>query len=123
CDFGTSGLGGPTRSDQIPAGTTQTDFIDFFRNIGSARDISHGGGTYGFGKVSLYAASRCSTILVDSFVHGNDPKYRRLMACHVGRSFSIECNGFMKRFTGRHWWGDMTAEDDFSEPLINEQAD
>ena len=54
CDFGTTGLGGPTRSDQIPSGERNTDFIDFLRNVGTARDTAHGGGTYGFGKVALY---------------------------------------------------------------------
>src|SRR5690606_15863135 len=41
CDFGTVGLGGPTRSDRIPVGTKQTDFIDFLRNIGTPRDTEH----------------------------------------------------------------------------------
>lgn len=42
CDFGTVGLGGPTRSDRIPVGTRQTNFIDFLRNIGTARDTEQG---------------------------------------------------------------------------------
>lgn len=122
CDFGTTGLGGPTRSDQMPVGTTQTDFIDFLRNIGSSRDTSQGGGTYGFGKVSLYAMSSCNTILVDSYVHGDEDKYRRLMGCHVGRSFDVERGGYLQRYTGRHWWGELSPDGDFAEPLINEAA-
>ncbi|MDS1308888.1 hypothetical protein [Marinobacter xiaoshiensis] len=122
CDFGTTGLGGPTRSDQIPIGTTETDFIDFLRNIGSSRDTTHGGGTYGFGKVSLYAMSQCNTILVDTYVHGDSDKTRRLMACHVGKSFGVEQGGFEKRYTGRHWWGTLTSEGDFAEPVINSDA-
>lgn len=122
CDFGTTGLGGPTRSDQIPVGTTKTDFIDFLRNIGSSRDTAQGGGTYGFGKVSLYALSQCNTILVDSYVHGESKKYRRFMGCHVGKSFSVEQNGFLKRYTGRHWWGALTPEGDFAEPAVDSDA-
>ncbi|MDK8465386.1 hypothetical protein [Marinobacter sp. SS13-12] len=122
CDFGTTGLGGPTRSDQVPVGTINTDFIDFLRNIGSSRDTSHGGGTYGFGKVSLYAMSQCNTILVDSFVFGDSEKQRRLMGCHVGKSFGVEQHGFLNRYTGRHWWGTLTPEGDFAEPTINSEA-
>ena len=70
CDFGTLGLGGPTRSDRIPMGDNRTDFIDFLRNIGTARDTEQGGGTYGFGKVALYRASKCSTIVVDTLPLG-----------------------------------------------------
>lgn len=122
CDFGTTGLGGPTRSDQIPVGTENTDFIDFLRNIGSSRDTSHGGGTYGFGKVSLYAMSQCNTILVDSYVFDDGEKQRRLMGCHVGRSFGVEQHGYLNRYTGRHWWGTLTPEGDFAEPTINSDA-
>lgn len=119
CDFGTTGLGGPTRADRIPTGATQTDFIDFLRNVGTSRDTRHGGGTYGFGKVSFYAASSCSTILVDS-QPSNDT--RRLMGCHLGPAFSKSIGGDLSRtFTGRHWWG-IEGEDDILEPLSGERA-
>lgn len=120
CDFGTTGLGGPTRSDRIPVGTKQTDFIDFLRNIGSARDTEHGGGTYGFGKVALYRASRCSTIIVDSLVAGASE--RRLIGCHVGRSFGIPRDGMLQRFTGRHWWGVADADDGIVDPATGLDA-
>lgn len=58
CDFQTVGLGGPTRADWVPQGTKVTDFIDFMRNFGSNHDTHNRGGTYGFGKVSLYKASK-----------------------------------------------------------------
>ena len=45
CDFGTTGLGGPTRADRIPVDAKRTDFVDFLRNIGTPRDTQHGGGT------------------------------------------------------------------------------
>ena len=89
CDFGTVGLGGPTRSDRLPAGDTQTDFIDFLRNIGTARNTAKGGGTYGFGKVALYRASRCSTILVgyaSAWVRNKRPSHHRLPRRAVLRS-------------------------------------
>jgi hypothetical protein len=123
CDFATVGLGGPTRSDRIPVGTKQTDFIDFLRNIGTPRDTGHGGGTYGFGKVALYRASSCSTIIVDTLPHDSGPGDRRLIACHVGRSFEIPEAGMLRRFTGRHWWGVRDPEDGVADPLTGVRAD
>ena len=122
CDFGTVGLGGPTRADRIPAEDTQTDFIDFLRNIGTARDTTQGGGTYGFGKVALYRASRCSTIIVDTLPHGLGTSGRRLMGCHVGRSFEVPEHGFRRRFTGRHWWGVPDPKDGVVDPVTGEAA-
>ena len=123
CDFGTVGLGGPTRADRIPARDSQTDFIDFLRNIGTARDTVQGGGTYGFGKVALYRASRCSTIIVDTLPHGFGTGGRRLMGCHIGGSFEVPENGFRRRFTGRHWWGIPDPEDGVVDPVTGEAAE
>lgn len=122
CDFGTVGLGGPTRSDRIPVGTDRTDFIAFLRNIGTPRDTEQGGGTYGFGKVALYRASSCSTIVVDTLPHGTGADGRRLMACHVGKSFDIPENGMRRRFTGRHWWGVRGPDDGIADPVTGTAA-
>ena len=122
CDFGTLGLGGPTRADRIPVGEDCTDFIDFLRNIGTARDTEQGGGTYGFGKVALYRASSCSTIVVDTLPHGLGPEGRRLMACHVGQSFEEPDNGMLRRFTGRHWWGVPDPGDRVVDPVTGPAA-
>ena len=122
CDFGTTGLGGPTRSDRIPSGVKHTDFIDFLRNVGSARNTVRGGGTYGFGKVALYRASKCRTIVVDTLPHGSGPQGRRLIGCHVGRSFEVPENGMCSRFTGRHWWGIPDPRDGIVDPVTGEGA-
>lgn len=122
CDFRTTGLGGPTRSDRIPVGTKRTDFIDFLRNIGTARDTEGGGGTYGFGKVALYRESRCSTILVDTLPNGVGAEGRRLIGCHVGSSFEIQENGMLRRFTGRHWWGKADPDDGVADPVVGREA-
>jgi hypothetical protein len=122
CDFNTSGLGGPTRSDRIPLGTTTTDFIDFLRNIGTPRDNHGGGGTYGFGKVALYRASSCSTIIVDTLPRGCTPDQRRLIACHVGHSFNLAEDGHLRRYTGRHWWGHLDATDGIADPVSGAEA-
>ena len=122
CDFGTKGLGGPTRSDRIPVADDTTDFIDFLRNIGTARDTDQGGGTYGFGKVALYRASRSSTIVVDTLPHGAGPSARRLIGCHVGRSFERPDDGYRARFTGRHWWGVPDPKDEIVDPVTGRAA-
>ena len=123
CDFRTTGLGGPTRADRIPIGTDTTDFIDFLRNIGTPRDSPHGGGTYGFGKVSLYSASRCNTILVDSLVAGGGSQSRRFIGCHVGSSFDIPEEGMLRRYTGRHWWGIRAGRNAIAEPAFDDAAE
>ncbi len=123
CDFGTIGLGGPTRSDRIRTGDKHTDFIQFLRDIGTARDTEQGGGTYGFGKVALFRASRCGTIIVDSLPHGSGLEERRLIGCHVGRSFEVQQpDGMLRRFTGRHWWGVPDPEDGIVDPIRGESA-
>ena len=122
CDFGTTGLGGPTRPDRIPSGVQHTDFIDFIRNVGTARDTAHGGGTYGFGKVALYRASKCRTIVVDTLPHGSGPEGRRLIGCHVGSSFEVPQDGMRRRFTGRHWWGIPDPKDGIVDPVTGEGA-
>lgn len=122
CDFGTIGLGGPTRSDRIPLGVKDTQFINFLRNIGAARNTVQGGGTYGFGKIALYRASRCSTIIVDTLPHAAGPEGRRIIACHVGPSFEIPSNTMLQRFTGRHWWGIPDPEDGIVDPLTGAGA-
>ena len=122
CDFRTTGLGGPTRSDRIPVGEKCTDFIDFLRNIGTPRDTKQGGGTYGFGKVALYRASKCSTIVVDTLPHPVRPAGRRLIGCHVGRSFRVHENGMYSRFTGRHWWGVADPNDGIADPVTGRAA-
>lgn len=122
CDFNTVGLGGPTRADRIPINTKRTDFIDFLRNIGTARDTKLGGGTYGFGKVALYKASKCSFVIIDSQPYESSSEDRRLIGCHIGHSFNVPENGMQKRFTGRHWWGIPDLEDGVVDPLIGNDA-
>lgn len=108
CDFGTTGLGGPTQADRVPVGGGRTDFIDFMRNVGTRRNTALGGGTYGFGKSSLYRMSRCSTVFVDTLAHHPGPgaEARRVMGCHLGEAGEIDGgDGYLRRYTGRHWWG------------------
>jgi hypothetical protein len=115
CDFGTRGLGGPTRADRSMDGV-RNDFVDFVRNIGVSRDVAQGGGTYGYGKSILYRASRCATIIVDSLTQAAE---RRLIGCHLGDT--VERG--QGRLTGRHWWGVLSDEtEDLVEPVIGDDA-
>jgi hypothetical protein len=122
CDFGTSGLGGPTRADIPPKEGEQTDFVDFIRNIGSKRNTELGGGTYGYGKSALYLASKCSLIVVDSETRCAGEPVRRLIAAQLGEAHDSEANGTRRRFTGRHWWGRLDESGTFVDPLEGEDA-
>jgi len=123
CDFRTIGLGGPTRSDRIPLKTIDTQFINFIRNIGAARNTVQGGGTYGFGKIALYRASSSGTIIVDTLPHAMGSEGRRIIGCHVGSSFEVPDHGMSQRFTGRHWWGVPDPEDGIVDPLTGADAE
>lgn len=123
CDYGTTGLGGPTRADRIPVGTKRTDFINFLRNIGTPRDTDHGGGTYGFGKAALYSVSRCRTILVDTLTDDGKEGERRLIGCHIGSRFETEEMGMLRQFTGRHWWGVIKPREGIADPALGERAE
>lgn len=117
-DYGTVGLGGPTRADVAVAEGQSRRFANFVRNIGSASSVAQGGGTYGFGKSSLFSASGCSTIIVDTLADDEGEQERRLIACHIGGEFDDAAG---RRFTGRHWWG-VSAEDGFVDPVTGDAA-
>lgn len=122
CDFGTEGLSGPTRADTLHDGNEPLNFVNFLRNVGAARDTHQGGGTYGYGKSSLYSMSSCSTIVIDTRTRCAGHDERRLMACHLGAAFDAKVDGNgRRRFTGRHWWGVLDGLDSI-EPLTNDAA-
>jgi hypothetical protein len=121
-DYGTSGMGGPTRADV--ADPTVHDFADFVWNIGQPPDKRHGGGTYGYGKSVHYLASGAHAILVyTSCLVGGTPE-SRLILCAWGREFSGEVEDRQVPFTGRHWWGMAPRARDLPvAPLTGEYAD
>lgn len=122
CDFNTEGLSGPTGADAAHDAKTSLNFVNFFRNVGAGRDTHQGGGTYGYGKSSLYAMSTCATILADSLSINGARHDRRLMACHLGAAYDATIGrGRRRRFTGRHWWGILDKEDSV-EPVTGKSA-
>ncbi len=123
CDFDTIGLAGPTRADRMPEGIAATDFIDFLRNVGSPRDTKQGGGTYGYGKTSLYLSSRCAAILVDTQTTFLGNSVRRILGCHLGSAHEVRMpDGASERRTGRHWWGVLDENSSIADPLEGEDA-
>lgn len=119
CDQRTTGLDGPTSASRSLREGESANFVNFVRNIGSARDLALGGGTYGFGKSSLFRLSRCSTILIHTCTEEAGGTEDRLIGMAMGSAF--DHNGL--RYTGRHWWGSPREEEGGSvDPLIRDQA-
>lgn len=118
-DRGTRGLGGPTRADAF---ATERDFVSFIRNIGEPRDNALGGGTYGFGKGIFYVLSNTGTVLVHSRCRTAQGGYEtRLIGCALWKSYGVKEMGGHRRYTGRHWWGDISGG--VVEPLTGQAAE
>ncbi|MEZ0065987.1 hypothetical protein ABIA32_001996 [Streptacidiphilus sp. MAP12-20] len=119
-DCGTRGLGGPTRADDAVG--SERDFVSFIRNIGEPRDTALGGGTYGFGKGIFYLLSRSGTILVHSRCRTAGGGFEtRLIGCSLWKSYVAAEPSGDRRYTGRHWWGDISGG--VVEPLIGPAAE
>jgi hypothetical protein len=117
-DRGTTGLGGPTRADEVVAGKTK-DYVSFVLNVGDPRDAAYGGGTYGFGKAVFFRASGASTIVVHTHCRNeSDVIEARLVGCALGGSY--EADG--RAHTGRHWFG-IPEGPGVIEPVRGEDAD
>ncbi|KAB1108218.1 hypothetical protein [Micromonospora aurantiaca] len=117
-DRHTRGLGGPLRAGKRASDGATPDFVQFLRNVGEPSDHQFGGGTYGFGKGIFYRLSRVGSILVDTNTAAGGPTGRRLMGAALGHSWYLGD----RRFTGRHWWGQVAA-DDVPDPLLNGDAE
>ncbi|NIK58247.1 hypothetical protein [Kribbella shirazensis] len=118
-DRGTTGLGGPTRADTIQGGNH--DFVAFVRNIGEPRDKELGGGTYGFGKGIFYLLSSAGTVLLHTRCDdGTGRLQTRLIGCALWKSYVGADGTGERRYTGRHWWGDVTSG--IVEPLVDDAA-
>jgi len=119
-DFGTVGLGGPTRGDVAVAAGVPTHFVDFLRNLGLPPDRANSGGTYGFGKAAYYLASAIQTICVYSRYSVDGETHSRFIAAGLGAQFESDLPT-PRKHTGRHWWGRMC--DEVAEPVTGTEAD
>lgn len=115
-DRGTSGLGGPTRSDRF-AEPGHRGWLSFVLNSGEKQDTDGGGGTYGYGKGAFFLASRVGTVLIHTRFKEADGRLRTRL---IGSSLLASYNDDQRPFTGRHWWGD--AQLDHCEPLVDDDA-
>jgi hypothetical protein len=115
-DRGTTGLGGGLRADRVD-GDEPKDFVDFVRNVGQPPDKDRGGGTYGYGKVALYLASRHRTLIIHSRCSYKGRDQARLIAARLGQQYAHAG----QRFTGRHWWGRL-KDDDAIDPVLDAEA-
>jgi len=113
CDFGTTGLDGETDPQ-----SAVSRFVKFFFDFGNSHIDSGDGGTYGYGRSSLYLAGKSRTILVDTLISEGE---RRFMGARIGNSYQREINGRPVRFTGRHFWGKV-SEDRGVEPVRGRPA-
>jgi hypothetical protein len=118
-DRRTVGLGGPIRNDLAVDSGVDTDFIDLVFNIGAPRDAYLGGGTYGFGKTISYVTSSVGTILIWSRCEGFSGLEHRLIGSAIGDGFNMDG----RRFTGRHWWGNVIASKGRVEPVVGDVAE
>ena len=116
-DRGTTGLGGPLRSDELPLAGERSDFVNFIRNVGETKSGELSGGSYGFGKGILYNVSRCHVVVADSVCEFRGMKQRRLIGAALGDSYR---HG-RTLYTGRHWLGDVDS-DGFPAPLLDDAA-
>jgi hypothetical protein len=117
-DRGTTGLAGPTRADIVPEGSPR-NFISFLRDVGQPSNQNLSGGTYGYGKASLYRASGMQTILVHTRCRLKNGRLEsRFIVSALGSRWSDNAG---RQYTGRHWWGRI--EDSIVEPILNKDAD
>lgn len=121
-DFGTVGLGGPTRSDVVPTKGEPTHFVDLLRNLGRPADRQFSGGTYGFGKAASYLASDLNTVAVFSKHRDAQGVHSRFIAAALGKDFETTGEN-ARRFTGRHWWGRKANGNSVADPVSGSEAD
>jgi hypothetical protein len=115
-DRGSTGLGGPLRSDEVPRPNERPDFVNFVRNVGERKTAKLTGGSYGFGKGILYTLSHCHVVVADSVCGFRGSRQRRLIGAALGDSYRHQG----RLYTGRHWLGNVI--DDIPEPLLDDEA-
>lgn len=119
-DRGTTGLAGALQPDVVDLDEDESDFVRFFFMIGDTKqqtDEVAKGGTYGFGRSSMLAASRIGTILV----HTRCKHQRKLESRFMGMTWTEVQRRRGPRFTGRHWWG--VQDNDGVRPVLGDDAD
>jgi hypothetical protein len=119
CDFGTLGLMGSVDPQE-----GLSNFTRFFFSFGDTHADGKSGGTYGYGRSSLYLAGNARTIFVDSLTTDcNGSPVRRFMGSRIGDSYERTIDGRNRRFVGRHFWGAQSETGDGILPLTGLEAE
>ncbi len=120
-DRGTVGLRGPTRADEV-SDLGERNFSDLVRNLGRDQSLDPGGGTYGYGKSSLFRTSQCKTVIFCTRIrNGAAFETRFMVGSWIGR-LKIPVNGRNVPHTGRMWWG-RKSTDGIVDPILDDEAD
>jgi hypothetical protein len=96
----------------------QTDFRDFFLNVGREEAKAYRGGTFGLGRGVLFEISEAGSIVVFTRTTSAGRPTARMMAMGIGPSFPKRG----RKFTGRHWWC-VNPRGDWPEPLTGHNAE
>lgn len=117
-DRGTKGLDGP--ADLSPAGKGRSArFQDLILKFGVSHNNGTTGGTYGFGKTAAFAFSGIGTVVYWTRCRNPEGEIEdRVIVSAFGESYQEK--GI--QYTGRHWWGVVSAEGDSVGPLVGEAA-
>ncbi|MGO1567868.1 MAG: hypothetical protein ACTHXC_07545 [Brachybacterium sp.] len=117
-DRGTKGLDGP--ADLSPAGKGKSArFQDLILKFGVSHNNGTTGGTYGFGKTAAFAFSGIGTVVYWTRCRNPEGEIEdRLIISAFGESYQEK--GI--QYTGRHWWGVVSEDEDSVGPLIGPPA-
>lgn len=119
-DRGTVGLRGPTRANVIDE-KGERNFADLVRNLGRDQSLVPGGGTYGYGKSSLFRTSQCKTVVFFTRIRtSTGHQYRLMIGSWIGR-LVVSIRGRSVPHTGRMWWG-RRSPDGIVDPILDEEA-
>lgn len=117
-DRGTEGLDGPF--DLSPAGKGRSArFQDLILKFGVSHNNGSTGGTYGFGKTAAFAYSGIGTVIYWTRCRNPEGVLEdRFIASAFGDSYLDGGH----QYTGRHWWGIRSEDDESILPVIGSAA-
>lgn len=116
-DRGTTGLDGPFRASDVAEEGEPNNFNSFVFDIGTTKDSTSSGGTFGFGKTATFEISRAHSVVYWTRCRTDTGELEhRLIAASLHEPYAEHG----ARYTGAHWWGDPVDDDII--PLRGEAA-
>jgi hypothetical protein len=104
-DWGTTGLSGPTRLDQLKPGTTRGNLLKLVYEVGRTQERHGAGGSWGLGKTVYYRLGIGLVFFYSRFRIEGGGHEERLAACLVEDEGS-EARLQRDSATGIAWWGE-----------------